>query len=480
MSKTIKFDIDKSVLPTTFIDNEECIPEDKNLLFKDLMEKAFYTTNRGTLKLNDGIMGQLYRDFNEMVFANGAFYCPDGMKKAGMVERELQETISQRITIDIAANTTKTYKALKMQAYEDSFDFSDKMIIPFKNGDMSVNPKRQWVFRLNGKQPVPYRLPIDYIPLYNKIPTPNFNKWLNDLFYPEDIITLQEYLGYCLLPTTIGQMMLLIVGEGGCGKSIIKDILKAIFGESMTTPLNLVDFFKDKFKIAELENQLVFYEDDITDDKVNDSSLFKKLATGGLPVTADRKFEAPFKFIPYCRIIMCGNHMLKCTSDKSDGFHRRLLPLATKPKNPNREDISTFGADVAAEAQGILQWALIGLKRLIDNGWKFTQSARSKDYVKDFRELSDHLPLFMDDCFVKDETRDFTNEELRMAYTRWCMSNNEKALLNKTVKEWLFNNCGKYSLKMINSNNLVRNDKRYRGFKGGYFKDEWLKSTIPI
>ncbi|HAH78041.1 MAG TPA: DNA primase, partial [Ruminococcaceae bacterium] len=27
-------------------------------------------------------------------------------------------------------------------------------------------------------------------------------KFLNDLLYPEDIPTLQEFLGYCLVPTT--------------------------------------------------------------------------------------------------------------------------------------------------------------------------------------------------------------------------------------------------------------------------------------
>ena len=480
MNNTIQLNSKTTQNISSFIDIKDCALDDKNQRFTDLMEKAFYTTDKGKLKLNDGIMGILYRDYNEMVFSNGAFYCPDGMKKTGMVERELQETISQRITVDIASNTTKTLKALKMQSYEESFDFSNKMIIPFQNGDMYINIKKQWVFHHNEKQPVPYRLPIKFIPLHNKIPTPNFNKWLSDLFYPEDIITLQEYLGYCLLPTTIGQMMLLIVGEGGCGKSIIKDILRAIFGESMTTPLNLVDFFKDKFKIAELENQLVFYEDDITDDKLDDASLFKKLATGGLPVTADRKFEAPFKFIPYCRIIMCGNHMLKCTSDKSDGFHRRLLPLPTRPKNPNRENISMFGDMVAEEAQGILQWALIGLKRLIDNGWKFTQSERSLEYAKDFRELSDHLPSFMNDCFVKDETLDFTNEELRIAYARWCVMNDAKPLPNKNVKEWLFNNCPKYGLKMVRDANILRNGKRTRGFKGGCFKEECLKNTILI
>lgn len=462
---------------SSFIDIEIVDEIDKHLLYADLIENSFYKDDRGKLKLNDGIMGDLYQKFNEIIYANGAFYCPDGMKKVGMVEREIQETISQKLTIDIARNTKKTVDALKLKAYEDKFDFSDKMIIPFSNGDMQINLKGNWAFYLDGKQPVPYRLPIKFIPLDSKKPTPKFNKWLSDLFYPEDIVTIQEYLGYCLLPTTIGQKILLIIGEGGCGKSIIKDILKALFGESMTAPMDLKEFFDDKFKVAELENQLVFYEDDINDAKLDDASKFKKLATGGLPVTADRKFEKPFKFIPYCKFIMCGNSMLKCSSDKSDGFYRRLLPIPTKPKNTKRKDIRDFGSLVAAESTGILQWALIGLKRLIDNGWEFTISDRSKEYLQDFRELSDHLPSFMNDCFVADETKDFTNEELKSAYSNWCSGNDIKPLLNKTVKEWMFNNCGKYGLQMVRDANLVREGARKRGFRGGYFREEFLKTN---
>ena len=36
---------------------------------------------------------------------------------------------------------------------------------------------------------------------------------------PEDIPTLQEFLGYCLLPTTKGQKMLMLIGKGGEGKA---------------------------------------------------------------------------------------------------------------------------------------------------------------------------------------------------------------------------------------------------------------------
>ena len=468
--------LDTLLSDTSFISRKDVEKVDKQQIYRDLFEQSFYEDDKGRLKLNDGILSELYCKHEEMIYANGAFYCPDGMKKIGMVEKELQETIRQKLTVDIARNTKKTMDALKLIAYVDKFDFTDNFIIPFNNGDLHINTDKNWVFHHEGKQPVPYRLPIDFTPLYKNIPTPNFNKWLSDLFYPEDVATLQEYMGYSLLPTTIGQKILLIIGEGGCGKSIIKDILKPVFGEAMTAPMDLKEFFDDKFKIAELENQLVFYEDDINDAKLDDASKFKKLATGGLPITADRKFGQPFKFIPYCKFIMCGNSMLKCTSDKSDGFYRRLLPLPTKPKNTKRKDIKDFGSLVAAESDGILQWMLLGLKRLIDNGWNFTISDRSNEYLQDFRELSDHLPSFMADCFVADDDKDFTNEELRIAYSKWCTENDIKPLLNKTVKEWLFNNCGKYGLKMVNSSNIVREDKYKRGFKGGCFKEEYVES----
>ena len=45
--------------------------------------------------------------------------------------------------------------------------------------------------------------------------------FLHELLDDADIPTLQEYLGYCLIPSTKGQKMMLIVGKGGEGKSRI-------------------------------------------------------------------------------------------------------------------------------------------------------------------------------------------------------------------------------------------------------------------
>ena len=50
-----------------------------------------------------------------------------------------------------------------------------------------------------------------------------------------DISTLQEYLGYCLIPSTKGQKMMLIVGKGGEGKSRIGLVLKRLMGDAASS-----------------------------------------------------------------------------------------------------------------------------------------------------------------------------------------------------------------------------------------------------
>lgn len=459
----------------SFVTIEHAPSVDKAVVYADLIEKSFITNEKGKLTIDDGIFAKLYMLYNDVVFSNGAFYTPDGMFSVGKVENEVLSSISDRLTVNIAQNTTKVVKALKMISYKDDFNFADRMIIPFANGDMTVSKTGKWVFTHEGKQPVPYRLPVDFIPFSTPRPTPHFDKWLRDLFSEQDILTLQEYLGYCFLPTTRGQKALLLIGEGGVGKSVISRILTSLFGSAVTAPDDTASFLADKFKTAELENQLVFYEDDLTDRLLEDAGKLKKLITNETSITADRKNEQPFKFMPYCRFIMCGNAMLKSANDKSDGFYRRLLPLAIKPKDPNRKIIPHFGEMVSREAEGIAQWALMGLKRLIDNNWQFSISEGTEEYLTAYKEMTDPMSTFINDVIVSDPDEYITDDEMLKAYSVWCNRNAIKTMSGKALKEWLFNNVTKYGLTRLNSNTILRDGKRYRGYRGGKILEEYSK-----
>ena len=466
----------ESLISIEFKEESDFDPE-----IEEMRANAIYKDAKGTMKVNDGVFARLYMKVNNIVFANGAFYSPEGMISVGLVQNEVLESISERLTTNIASNTKKVVDALKITSYRDNFDFADKMLIPFANGDMELNGTKRWVFTLDGKQPVPYRLPVKFVPLSKKRETPYFDKWLNDLFTPEDIVTIQEYIGYCLLPTTRGQKCLLLIGDGGIGKSVISDILTSIFGKSMTAPNDTQQFLADKFKLAELENQLVFYEDDLSDKHLEETGVFKKLITNQTYLTADRKNEQPFKFKPYCRFIMCGNDMIASKYDKTDGFYRRLLPIRVKPKDPNRKNIPDMGARVAREAEGIIQWALAGLKRLMDNNWQFTVSERSDQYLTGYKAISDHFPDFVEDAFDFGEDKDFTTSELLYAYKIWCRRNAITPCIDRVVTRWFANNEEKYKLTRVK--NISRENGRVRGYRGAGIGDEFKvgkSGSIPL
>ena len=60
-----------------------------------------------------------------------------------------------------------------------------------------------------------------------------YKRQLDGLLIPEDILTLQEYLGYLLIPSTKAQQMLVMTGKGGEGKSRIGLLLKKLFGDCL-------------------------------------------------------------------------------------------------------------------------------------------------------------------------------------------------------------------------------------------------------
>ena len=73
---------------------------------------------------------------------------------------------------------------------------------------------------------------------------------------------MQEYMGYCLLPTTKGQKMLLMIGKGGEGKSRIGLVMRSMLGDNMnTTSIQKVE--NNRFSRADLENKLLMVDDDM-------------------------------------------------------------------------------------------------------------------------------------------------------------------------------------------------------------------------
>ena len=80
------------------------------------------------------------------------------------------------------------------------------------------------------------------------------------------------------------------------------------------------------------------------------------------------------------------------------------------------------------ERDGILLWALEGLRRLIAQGYQFTETQRTRDEVTRYRIESNSALTFIDGfCEVGDAGKWMPREELYTRYKDFCAANGLKA-----------------------------------------------------
>lgn len=450
---------------------EDCVKDDPIYDTSDIIIED----KKGNKTVNYKAFVDAFAAINNCVFYNGAFYTPDGEISTQAIRRDIVNSLGDMgITTRLDALTDSLYKTLKDMYSVDELSVNDK-VIPLANGDLHLD-KKGWVFRLGEKKHTPYRLSVNYNPIEK--PTPLFDKWLHDAFVPEDINTIQEIMGYCLVPTTAVGEAFIIVGDGEAGKSGLGSILLGLLGNASVS-METQDLVTKRFQIASVENKLLAYDDDLGSAALTETSMFKKLITADTPIRAERKYADPHQFMSYCRIIASANFMLSSLYDDSDGFFRRLHPIHIKSKEPDRKVIKNFYATILEqEKEQILKWALEGLRRVISNGWKISWSQRSKDYMTKTKSSACNIgDFFFETCeIVEDASVATTTAEMLGLYRRWCKENGIKEVSERRFSNWLSDNAEK--LKIEKTENVMRNGKRLRGYRYLKIKDEWRSMVI--
>lgn len=304
------------------------------------------------------------------------------------------------------------------------------------------------------------RLPVEYQP---DAPAPT--KWLeflDGLLIPEDILTLQEYLGYLLIPSTKAQKMLVMTGKGGEGKSRIGLLLKKLFGEASHSE-SILRIETNRFASANLEYKLVMVDDDLNMVALPETRNIKSIVTAEDRLCIERKNKQAVQGLLYVRFICFGNGNLVAAHDDSDGFWRRQILITVKDRDPARVDNPFLIEELSEERPGILLWMLEGLHRLLANRYQFTISERSIQNLEAAMADSDNLTQFMQaTAYVrfKPDTEE-RSTYLYRAYTKWCEDNLESPVPQKKFSQFLLKNAGKYGLTF--SKHI---EGKYRGFRG--------------
>lgn len=248
-------------------------------------------------------------------------------------------------------------------------------------------------------------------------------EWLEFLDYSlsaNEIETLQELFGYCVLRGYPYQVAFFLLGSGGNGKGVAMKVLRAMLGRGRTSAVPMQDV-GERFYTSDLPGSYANISGDTSAKALLDSSMYKML-TGEDPIRTEKKNKDSFDFYNHAKIISQMNELMP-TKDQTDGFFRRFV-LIRFDRTPTPERmLKKRGFDkriVDNEIPGVLNWALEGLCRLHKRGgFAFTLNHTVEELRKMWNIEADHVLGFVRACCELGGKRVIATEVFMTAYTRW-------------------------------------------------------------
>ena len=263
---------------------------------------------------------------------------------------------------------------------------------------------------------------------------------------------------------------------------------QALFGGNMKDG-SIGKISENRFARADLEDILLCVDDDMRMEALRQTNYVKSIVTAQGKMDLERKGRQSYQGWMFARLLAFSNGDLQSLFDRSDGFYRRQLVLTTRERPAGRVDDPDLAEKMKAEVEGIFLWAFEGLRRLVSNNFKFTESQRTRanreavkrdnNNVFDFLESEGYIRLRAD--------ASISSKELYEVYQVYCAENGLTAMKPRSFSDVVIASQGKYHLEYCNN---VTNaaGRRVRGFWGiealvhpniSVFSSDSLRTYVP-
>lgn len=384
-----------------------------------------------TYKINETAFVNEMLTQNKMYYIHGKIYDWNGLIPEGAITKTIQSKIEKWVIQGQAQRTKAIYDALCLKAYyEPPMPASDE--IHFKN--ISFRIVKEGLKKIESPEFIITRINHDFN--RESLDCARWDSFLGCLFEDTDILTVQEYIGYCFLATTKAQKALFIKSGGGEGKSVLISVLQRIFNGNYVRD-KVQSISDNKFKLATLENKLVFFDDDLNTVGLTDTGLWKEIITNTGKMTIEEKGKDSRPADIFIRYFCIGNNDITSLFDHSDAFYDRLIPLTTKGnkfRGAKNENVNLID-ELSEEIPAIITWALNGLLRLHNNGYKFTLSQKTVENINSIRLSNDSITAFFHSEYleaidIEKQWAEYENykcfvSDVEKSYLKWCEDNSE-------------------------------------------------------
>ena len=176
--------------------------------------------------------------------------------------------------------------------------------------------------------------------------------------------------------------------------------------------------------MAELKGKRMVIAAEMEEGVRLSTSVLKQICSTD-EVGGEKKYKAPFKFVPTHTIVLYTNHLPRVGAT-DEGTWRRLIVIPFKAQFEGQSEIKNYTDYLVKNAgPAILQWIIEGAKKVIDKDYQLEPPKCVQEAIEKYRGQNDWLHHFLDDCCDLDPAFSEKSGNLYTAYRAYCQQMNE-------------------------------------------------------
>lgn len=440
-------------------DITDWINEDHDLNdFLDILKKhdweyapwIYEKNKKGDLGINQGVIADcISKTLDYIIVGNPASQKAMIFTYSNGIYEEISKKALNKYVSDYIPNHLITSNLLNNitelltneKTYQYSMLIGDKNIINLKNGLYNVTTGE--LKPHDSKYISSTQLDVAYNP--NPI---NHGYWDNFI----DTLTMgdlqlkniiQEWYGLILsnYDASEPKKLLLLYGPGDTGKSKLISILEKLLGEENSKSIQ-VQKLGDRFALGDIFKSRLLHYGDLPSKMIDDSSLtILKVLTGGDTLSVERKGIDSFTIKYRGALMYACNELPVITGDLGKHVFDRFMIIPCNNPIPKEKQNPRILEQLLLDKESIFNWSMEGLRRLLNNGLKFSYSEQSEASKEMYSLKSDSVRSFINEFY--DITNNPRNriklKDLYLRYEVYCAENGKKTVGRDTFKDRMSN-----------------------------------------
>lgn len=290
------------------------------------------------------------------------------------------------------------------------------------------------------------KVPYDY---EASAQAPKWTEYMAQRFSPEVADFLQEFAGYCLTTDVSHEIAVWLFGPPGGGRSTFILGMETMLGEKVGV-LGLREIERNAFALADVPGKTLLTATEQPGGYTSVTDVINAMISGD-SVMVNQKNVKAYRVHPQAKILWSMNYLPQIQNPE-DGLFRRIH-IVEMEKIEGKKD-TTYKATIQTEGAGILNWALVGLQRLLSRGG-FEPPEEVKRSTADYKATQDVPAVYISDMCTVGKDLNEGSARLYKAYEKWCHLNGHKHKSSTAIAtDWK-------RLGFVNYTSTGR--KRYRG-----------------